>query len=325
MAGLYTLTCPNCGAPLPKHARWTAVKCVHCGAVAAPGMQVVSRGSFRRALARAEREIPERPDDFVVAEARYQVLAPLAKGDRADVFLATRARALTERAVAKVLRDAKEAPALDAEWVTLEALHASTGQGAPHFTTRLPPLVSRGDARFSDGQRRPALVFRALPGFEATLADVRDAYPEGVDARHAVWMWRRVLELLGWVHRNGWAHGNVSPAQVVLDPREHGAILVGWSHAGRLVSGQESRAMSDLAMSAQSVLTTLGHASGEATPVYDLLHACAQEHLPATDAWDLMERVAEAARRAFGPPTFVPFSLPARRDGRAPRLSDQER
>jgi hypothetical protein len=271
-------------------------------------MQVVSRKTFRAALARADGEYPLGPDDVEVAGARYRVLAQLAEGDRADVLLATRARALTERTVIKAMRSAADVSSRDREWDALQALHASEAQGAAHFTMLLPPLVGRGEARFVDCRRAPALVFRALPGFAGTLADVRDEYPEGVDARHAVWIWRRLLELLGWVHRSGWLHGNVTRSQVVVSARDHGAILVGWSHAAR---ADNAGVAADLAASAQTVLSLLGPRSGDALPVLELLRSCAAGQLPSNDGWELKELVGDAARSVFGPPTFVPFALPA--------------
>jgi hypothetical protein len=275
-------------------------------------MQVVSRKGFQDALSRAEREIPASPDDVQVAGVRYRLLERLAGGDRADLWLATRARALTERTILKALRDRADAPSVQREWDALEALHASTAQGAAHFTMRLPPLVAKGEARFADSSVRPALVFRSLPGFEGTLEDVRQNFPTGIDARHAAWMWRRLLELLGWVHRSGWAHGAVTPAQVVLHPREHGAILVGWSHATPLGKGASTE--SDLVMAARSVLGLLGDDPAEAPPLRELLQACASGKLPSTDGWQLKDLAADAAQRAFGPPTFVPFSFAPSRE-----------
>jgi hypothetical protein len=268
-------------------------------------MQVVSRKTFQDALSRADREIPRSPDDVQVAGVRYRLIERLAAGDRADLWLATRARNLTERTILKALRDRADAPSVQREWDALEALHASTAQGAPHFSLRLPPLVAKGDARFADGSVRPAILFRSLPGYDGTLEDVRQAFPAGVDPRHAAWMWRRLLELLGWIHRSGWAHGAVTPAQVLLHAREHGAILVGWSKATPL--GKGASAESDLVMAARSVLGVLGDDTGEAPELRELLRACASGRLPSTDGWKLKDLVADAAERAFGPPTFVPF------------------
>jgi hypothetical protein len=272
-------------------------------------MQVVSRKTFRDALARAEREVAVRPSDIEVAGLRYRVLAHLADGDRSRVLLATRARPLTERVVIKVLRGGSPGD-LDQQWEALEALHASTSQGAPHFTLRLPPLVARGDA---------AIVFRPLPGHDTTLAELPAAFPAGLDPRHAVWIWRRLLELLGWVHRSGWTHGAIAPSHVVIDPREHGAILVGWSRAAHLSA---AGATADLAMAAQTVLATLGAlgiGTRAALATEQLLTACARGDLPSSDGWQMKELVAEAARHDFGPPQFVPLDLPPRPDpGRDP-------
>jgi hypothetical protein len=291
---------------LPKQARWTAVKCVHCGAVVAPGVAVITRKEFRDALARAEREVAAGPDDVALAGVRYRVVRRLATGDRADVLLATRARRLGERVVLKVLRDPAGAALVEREWGALEALQASDAQGAPFFTLRLPIPVARGEARLAHGTKRPALAVRASPGFRWTLADVRAAYPKGIDARHAVWMWRRLLEVLGWVHRAGWAHGAVDASHVLVDEREHGAMLVGWSRARRLAMGAEPA--DDLRATAAAIRALLG-ADGVA-PLAEVLEPCAAGAPPVADGWALKELVAEAARRAFGPPTFVPFHMP---------------
>jgi hypothetical protein len=304
---LATLSCTNCGAPLPKQARWTAVTCAHCGAVVAPGIPVIARKGFRAALAQAERDVPAGPDDVTLAGVRYRVLRVLAAGERADVLLATRARRLGERVVLKVLRNPAEAASVEREWAALEALQASDAQGAAHFTLRVPAPVARGEARLGlGGVARPALAVRASPGFRWTLADVRAEYPEGLDPRHAAWMWRRLLELLGWVHRAGWAHGAVEASHVLVDEREHGAILVGWSRAAPLDDGGDAAA--DLTATARAIRALPG--DGVPPALAELLDACAACSPPASDGWLLMDLVAKAARRAFGPPAFVPLHMP---------------
>jgi hypothetical protein len=308
---LATLSCTNCGAPLPKQARWAAVKCAHCGAVVAPGVAVIARKTFRDALARAERDVPPRPDDLTLAGVRYRAIRWLRAGDHADVLLATRARRLGERVVLKVLRDPASAASVEREWAALDALHASDAQGAPHFTLRLPSPVARGEARLADGTRRPALAVRASPGFRWTLAEVRAEYPEGVDPRHVVWMWRRLLELLGWVHRAGWTHGAVHAEHVLVDEREHGAMLVAWSRAAAVNASPHAAA--DLTATAKAIRSLLA-GGGAPAPLAAVLEPCAAGSPPAADGWALKEIVAQAARRAFGPPAFVPFHMPRPRD-----------
>ena len=202
---------------------------------------VISRREFRDAAFRAERDVEPRPDDVTVGSARFRVIRPLAHGEHADVLLAERARRLTERVVVKLFREPLLAGVADGEWNALSSLATSDVQGATHFSLRIPAPVVRGSARVG-GSERPCVVTRALPGFRWTLDDVRAAFPGGLDARHAVWIWRRLLELLGWVHRCGWVHGAASPGHVVVEEREHGAMLVSWSHARRIEQGEASRA-----------------------------------------------------------------------------------
>jgi hypothetical protein len=303
------LACPNCGAPLPRHARWTAVTCTHCGASTAPGFAVISRKEFRDALARADREVQPRPDDVFVSGIRYRVLGTLARGERADLSLAERARRLTERVVLKVFRSATDADAAAREWEALSALSASEARGAAHFSMRLPAPIARGTTRVPGGPERPCVVTRALPGFRWNLEDVRKAFPGGLDARHAVWMWRRLLELLGWVHESGWVHGAVVPQHVVLNEREHGATLVSWSHAARKANG--TGAMEDIVMAARAIDSLLGPTEPVPAPLRSLLEECLAGAAGTEDAWVLKERVADAAAQAFGPPMFVPFHMPS--------------
>ena len=335
------LACPNCGGPLPRHARWTAVACSYCGASVTPGPATVSRKSYRRAWSDAESELSRSPTDVTVAGKRWRQLTFLAHGEISDVFLATRARRLTERAVVKLLRDPADSDLFAREWDTLSALHASDVRGAPHFSPLAPAPIARGDARGPDNSSHAAMVVRLQPGFAANLDDVRSAFPAGLDLRHAVWMWRRLLELLGWVHRSGWVHGAILPQHVLLDAANHGATLVGWScaaHVGDRLpalcaaresfypaaerSGDPAGRTTDLVMAARCIAFAIGSdaaAAGAAdalpanvpAPLREVLSASLSGAAP-DDAWRLNDVVAAAAERAFGPPSFVPFAISPR-------------
>jgi hypothetical protein len=330
------LACPNCGGPLPRHARWTAVTCSYCGAAVTPGPALVSRKAYRRAWTEAEAEVPQTNADVVVSSARWRLLALLSRGELADVFLAARARRMTERAVVKLLRDRANTDLFAREWDVLSSLHKSDARGATHFTLLLPGPVVRGDTRGPDGRSHAAMVLRSQPGFTATLDDVREAFPGGVDARHAVWIWRRLLELLGWVHRSGWVHGAVLPQHIVLNTAEHGAMLVGWScsvavgerlpalcvtresfYPADERSGGQTRIATDLEMTARCIAFALGADDDDAIPasVPQSLREVLDASLAGAasdDAWRLNDAVAAAAERAFGPPAFFPFAIPPR-------------
>lgn len=337
---LRALLCPHCGATLPPEARTRVVVCGYCKASVTCDEDFVPAAEFKRALTGLDADpslIP--PHEKVwIAGLPYRLLGRIARGESTDVLLAERARRLTERVLIKALRAPGDADLLDREWDALAALHRSEAQGAPHFVQRLPQPVARGKLQGA-GAEIPALVHRYKSGFRYSLAEVAGAHPGGVDARHGVWIWRRILELLGWVHRSGFAHGAVLPQHVVVHARDHGADLVGFSCAVRLggkerlpavspahrahypadvLGGATPSASSDIVMSARCVVGVLGGdvATGAAPasvpePVAALLRACAAGDRSLTaDAWALKEEVARAARRAFGPPRYHPFTMP---------------
>ncbi len=335
-----TLRCPTCGAPLPPRSYRVVVQCTYCGASVAKEDDVVAAADFKRALADLARDDGRRPR-VEVAGVPYRVLGRIAAGDSSEVFLAERAHPITERVILKVLRSRDDEDLLDAEHAVLSALHERDDQGAGELRRRLPPLVARGPVTV-DGQRAPrgseALVLRALSGFVDTFDDVLRVYPAGVDGRHAVWMWRRVLELLAGIHHAGWVHGAVLPQHLVVHARDHGVMLVGWSCAVPVGSKAPLRAASftarecyppalldgappspatDITMSARCIARLLGGAAERvpddvARPIASLVeeHAVSFGPLHAADAWALRKRLGDAAREAYGPPRYHAFSMP---------------
>lgn len=330
------LKCPHCAAPLPSGARDGYV-CAYCAHV----LTNIPRSAAARWRADDDRD--EIPEDVGLPRVHvggrtYAVLGRLARGDGSDVFLARRAARLTEMVVIKALRARADEDLLAREWRAVEALSRSEAQGHEFFGRLVPQPVAHGRLTGAVASAGTASVFRWRSGFLHTMADVRREHASGVDPRAAVWMWKRLLEVLGWVHRAGYAHGAVLPEHVLVHPRDHGVALAGWSSATRLGAGERLAATSasreafypraswergavtaatDLTMAARVVAHALG---GEARtgevpssvprPLAALVGQYARDDAPADDAWDLMERVSEAGREAFGPPRFVPFAMP---------------
>lgn len=320
--------------------------CLHCARVPVSAGDAAAYG-YRDAAVARERVDPPR---VTVGAVPYVLLGRLARGESCDVLLARRDARLTEQVVVKVPRDpSAPADALAREWRVLSELQTRDDvRGAHFFTTLLPQPVTRGAVRGLAGRYAGvASVFRWRSGFLHTLDDVVCEYPDGVAPQTAVWLWKRTLALLGWVHRAGYVHGAVLPAHVLIHPRDHGAVLVGWSRAVRLAAGATAplRApaaaaalyyprevlaggaptpATDIAMSARCVAYVLGGdpASGDLpadvpAPLAALVRAHAADAPPADvdcarsdDAWELMERVGAAGREAFGPPRYHPFRMP---------------
>jgi hypothetical protein len=229
-----------------------------------------------------------RGDVVTIGDSHWTILEPLGRGDLSDLFLAERARWPTERVALKILRDPSHAARLRREAEILRRLQASDASGADTFTRLVPEPVAAGDR---------AMAVRWAGGFRHNLAQVRKLYPRGVEPRVSVWMWRRILELLTFLHRSGVVHGAVAPEHVLIENGEHGVRLVGYGAARQAPPPGD-----DISMSARTIRYALGDAPG---PMEELL----REGDSARDAWELRERVGERARSLFGPPAFCPLSI----------------
>jgi hypothetical protein len=289
--------CPNCGAGLAPPPPAGVVRCGFC----ATQLSVEAGRWKARAPDAVEEPLrdPQKPRLWL-GGTRYALGGRIGVGERAEVHFGWRDARVTELVVIKV---AKELSSLAPEWKAVEELHASTTDGAPHFTRLLPQLVATGLARLgqhgAEGEA-PVSIFRWRSGFVHSLEDVMAAYPAGIPPEHSVWMWKRMLELLGWVHRAGRVHGSLTPAHLLVHARDHGVVFTGWSKSAAR-TGVNGRA--DIAMSASCVVKALG-SNRAPEPLAKLLQS------PPEDAWEARDELDRAARAAFGPARYIPFKMP---------------
>ena len=268
----------------------------------------------------------------------YLIEGRIAQGDSCDVYRARWVRRLGELVVIKVLRARSDADLLRREKAFLDRLHESRAQGVEHFSTLLPKPIAMGPVTTKRHGERLCLVLQWHPGFVHTLVDIGHTYPLGIDGRVVVWLAKRILELLTWTHSAGVLHGAVIPEHVLVHPRDHGALLVGWGTACAVMRQGwepllaysernapfypdgvlESREMTptvDVQMAARCVLAVWGEHPGDPKipdavtgPLALALRAGAKGEYD--DAWELRARIDEAAREQFGPPRYSPLVMP---------------
>jgi hypothetical protein len=226
----------------------------------------------------------------------------------------------------KLARDPADNDLIDRESRALALLRARADK---RFRPYLPELVAR--RRHQDPQTglvRHANVLRRLDGFRS-LAEVRGAYPGGLDPRDVAWMWRRLLVALGAAHRSGVVHGAVLPEHVLIHPVAHGLVLVDWCYSSsgagehvpavveryrgwyppevldRQVPGPATdihlatRCMTYLMIDPPRQLATFARGCTLPGPA----------HRP-QDAWRLLGELDDLLGRCYGPRTFRPFTMP---------------
>ena len=315
-----TLDCPQCGAPLPRQARWRMVSCTYCGAVVTKSEDVVLAASFHEAWQRAQAALAPAGRMVRCCGQRYRVLAPLGAGATAEVLLADRMSPLPQRVILKLAHAGAAPGRLRREAQTLQKLQELQHAGAAYFSQRLPQAIACGKTDGVAGHAREALVLRNPTGFWGSLEAVRRNYPKGIDPRHAVWMWRRVLEVLGFIHAAGWTHGALAPEHLLVHPGDHGILIIGWGDARHTPAVRADAAHArarDLMQAAWSMRALLAGGDGEpavpaTTPpaLADLLRQASEDAgwCARTGAAGLDQLLVAAARTAFGPPQFIHFT-----------------
>jgi hypothetical protein len=321
------LFCDRCGAPLDAPGWDAFVLCRFCRTTNAVGDAPTS-------------VMPDDGRPRVSLGGRvYVIEGLLARGDSSDVFRARWAMRLGELCVLKVTRSLADGDLVRREWDAIVKLRASTVAGTEHFASLLPAPIARGVLRETtpEGEtlERAAAVYQWRSGFVHTLADVIAAHPEGVDGRIGVWLWKRLLEMLHFLHSAGMVHGAVLPPHVLVHPRDHGATLVGFATAtpagGSLVARSAAfdawyatkdpvaSPATDLVMAARCVAAALSPVTSRSTftapaslppPFASLLSEVLQGVPRATTAWALRDRLNAASREAYGPARYAPLSMP---------------
>jgi hypothetical protein len=307
------VSCPQCSAPLPRVALWRSVKCGSCGALITKTESLVQRDTFRQALLRARHS----GAGLVIqcSGQSYSLMERLGAGEVSEVHLAQRLGPMPFLAVIKLSTAGNAAAVHVREAAVLRELQGLAGDGADAYFGQLLPEVVTVGAVAGDVPRH-ALVLKAPTGYWGSVADLNARFPQGLDPRHAVWIWRRVLGMLAFVHSRGWVHGDVRPEHVLVHPGDHGARLIGWASAHRNASGVAQAA--DLMRSARVIQILLGGASESGSGMNQvpaelspLVKQAAQDtaFCQQQGALGLDAALRSAARAAFGPPAFVPLDL----------------
>ena len=334
------LMCPQCNAPLKPSRFARTVTCSYCGATVQLGESTVSRETFRKAFMawNSPQSYPV-TNWLSLGDSHWAVDEMLGKGDVSDVYSGMRARWPSELVLIKVLRDAREPTPFENEWTALQTLQNSDAPGADTFTTLLPNPVTRGTVTGGSFAGSRVNIFRWAAGFKHTFESVWRAHPQGIPPRASIWVWRRMLEVLSFIHNSGMVHGAVLPPHLLVQENEHGVRLVGYGCAG--LSGRKLQAVSeehralypkgikagstltpqlDISMSARCVVYILGGDPADASlpaavpaPLAKVLRRVAQSDpsgYAADNAWALRGELGDIADNVFGAPQFIPIVMP---------------
>jgi hypothetical protein len=157
----------------------------------------------------------------------YTIRDQFGVGDVADVNLATSG---SDSYVIKVSRVPGAEKLLRHEFDVLKEIGEKAGDKS--YRHYFPPTVET--MRAKDKILKQINVFGYNPAYLGyTLEQVREKHPDGIDARSLAWIYKRLLECLGFSHQCGWVHNATLPTHVLVFPSTHGINLVDWKTASQ--------------------------------------------------------------------------------------------
>jgi len=245
----------------------------------------------------------------------------IARGDIANLYR-------LRQGLLKLARDPADNDLMRREAAALTHLYGAVDSRLRAYFPSLVEAQRRQDP--SSGVRRRANVIGWLAGFRS-LAEVRLAFPLGVDPRDAAWMWRRLLVALGAAHRAGVIHGAVLPEHVLIHPAEHGLVLVDWCYSGQgpahrvpaavaryrdwyppeVLSGRPAGPDADIWLATRCMTSLTGGRLPSPMAAFAAGCTLASPRRRPDDAWRLLAEFDDLLGRLYGPRTFRPFAMPA--------------
>ncbi|MBE7438662.1 MAG: protein kinase family protein [Spirochaetales bacterium] len=278
-----------------------------------PAAEGVSRSS--------QKNRPQQPQ-----QERYRLGELLGANQRVALYAATTAtgeKVFFKQAVNRSSNDwlSRESRILTRLWDSGERFRKQLPHLVEHFLTRDGLAVN---------------VFESIAGFD--LEEIRKRYPQGIPERHVIWLWRRILAVIGHAHSQGILHGNIEPSHILVRPADHNVWLIDWSYAidnpartretfrieNRPYTAPEVTARanplpsSDMYSIGQCMLYVLGGdpASGRMPEGLDerLVRLLRLFTLPTVagrpaDAWEMYNRLDLLRAEMYGPHEFIEFRM----------------
>lgn len=179
----------------------------------------------------------------------------------------------------------------------------------------------------------PDIYTAMRPWYSAT--QIRHQHVDGLAGQHVAWMFNRMLEILGYAHRQGIVHAAVLPQNLWFNTETHGLRLLDWTHAEKIgwpLSAVPQRYRPwypadaylvarpglDIYMAANCAMFLAGRDIGcqqipktLPNPVGQFLRACLLEspRMRPQDAWELHRDARDLFATVFGRPEFHRLSM----------------
>lgn len=148
---------------------------------------------------------------FSVNGYEYVISDKIIEGDFCNVYFGERTKdGQLEKICLKVANDEQDRQLLINEYDLLKKLNHQS----------IPTAL---DSFELDGKR--ANIIKRIENSYDLLA-LREHFPNGFPQEHTVWIFDRLLSVLGYIHKSLIIHGSIEPGNIIITPHNHNGLLI---------------------------------------------------------------------------------------------------
>lgn len=153
---------------------------------------------------------------FSVNGYNYAISDKIIEGDFCKVYFGERTKeGQLEKICLKATNDEQDGHLLINEYDLLKKLNHQS----------IPTAL---DSFELDGKR--ANILKRIEDSYDLIA-LREHFPNGFPQEHTVWIFDRLLSVLGYIHKNLTIHGSIEPGNIIITPQNHNGLLIDYLFA----------------------------------------------------------------------------------------------
>ena len=265
----------------------------------------------------------------------YELLHEFSATDLAVTYIA---KSKSKNVLLKVVKSPSDNDLFMREQEALTKLHsyAAIKNNNENWNDYTPTLIESFSVKNTKNLKQYVNVFE-LTGDWYTLPNILLDNPYGLDPLDAVWMFRRVLMVLGFAHDNKIVHGAITPTNISIYPQEHGLILMNWENSSiyseligydktptadsnymeyyppNVLLGQPAEIQNDLYMAMQLGKTLFKNYKTNVCITQYFNRYCEFKATTTLTAWDLLSEFDDVLKmigEPYYPKRWKPFNYP---------------
>jgi serine/threonine protein kinase len=190
----------------------------------------------------------------------------------------------------------------------------------------VPTIFESFDIRNKGKEKLNVNVLDYYDGY-VSLSRILEVYPDGIDGRHIIWIWKRILMTLGFVHKHKIVHGCLNLDNILINPVEHSLIIIDWCYSvsegeslvlidskykdyypGEVFKKESVNSDLDIYMSAKCMQAIFDKMSPH---IYQLIRSALIQNKSSRykNAWDVYDIIVDCADKIYGKSKFIELNL----------------